>query len=75
MARKSVKQGSNRGRIVGVVSAGAGRGWLFIVQAFTTTDNETPVVCGFARADQLSGNTRKKAERWAAWLDMKGEAA
>lgn len=60
---------TNRGRIVGVTRSSGD--WLFIVQAFSTTRKSDPILCEFARADELKGPGRKKADRLLAYLNKK----
>lgn len=68
---KKNKGATNAGRIVGVVRANGG--WLFVVQAFSTHAEEIPILCELVEAGQLKGQIRKKAERWAAYLDGFGK--
>ena len=43
--------------------------WMFAVQAFGVDAESTPRLCKLVALDQLSGNQRKKAERWIRFLD------
>lgn len=67
------KRGSGRGRIVAVIRAN--RSWMFVVQSFDTNNERDPVLSQLATVDQLKGSVRKKAERWAAYLDGFGKEA
>jgi hypothetical protein len=63
MKRKVV---SGRGKIVGVMRANGG--WLFAVQAFSTSSKAVPVLVELRNAADLGGSARRKAERWLEYL-------
>lgn len=70
-AQKKDQGATTRGRIVGVIRANDS--WMFVVQAFSTASAEEPIYCRLLTAEQLKGSVRKKADRWASYLDNMGK--
>lgn len=62
VAKRRSRKGGHGRRVVGVMMVGGE--WRFVVQVFTTANEQEPVVCMFYRLEDLTGNLRRKASRW-----------
>lgn len=67
MATKLRKGATNAGRVLAMTRANGE--WIFIVQVFSTSGGDEPIVCQHKRLDELKGTPRKKAERWVSRLE------
>lgn len=66
MATQSVTNGKTAsGKVLSFINANGE--WLAIVASFTSGPNE-PVVSRIVPVSQLTGNAKRKADRWVAWL-------
>jgi hypothetical protein len=62
MARQVYKGATFRGRLLGLQRSNGG--WLAVVQAFSTSAGQDPIVTALQPIDALKGSARRKADRW-----------